>query len=78
MTRKRNGRGRSHAQLLATLATQRAFSDAIYSHLVDLAYERMKDPEWRKFLDELFEKYFPEPSSNGKKIGFANHNKKPK
>ena len=64
-------------KLLLTIAADRAFSDAIYSHLVDLAYDKLDDPEYQKILDEFLSKtyQFLSRSRNGKTSAKGTGNK---
>lgn len=41
---------------LTTAASQRAYHDALHQRFLDLAYERLKDPEYRSILEEFLEK----------------------
>ena len=41
---------------LMTAASERAYYDALHQHFLDLAYERLKDPEYRAILEDFIEK----------------------
>jgi hypothetical protein len=58
MKRKRQRTGskeNGEAQLIVA-ASERAYYDALHQHFLDLAYERLKDPEYRVILEEFLEK----------------------
>lgn len=41
---------------LIPAASERAYYDALHQHFLDLAYERLRDPEYRAILEEFLEK----------------------
>jgi hypothetical protein len=57
--KSRKGRTRSkengEAQLIVA-ASERAYYDALHQHFLDLAYQRLKDPEYRAILEEFLER----------------------
>lgn len=64
MAVKRKTRGRKTHRLkllngeanLVTAASERAYYDTLDQHFLDLAYERLKDPEYRAILEDFLEK----------------------
>jgi hypothetical protein len=53
--RRSESRENGEAQL-SVAASERAYYDALHQHFLDLAYQRLKDPESRAMLEEFLEK----------------------
>ncbi len=54
--RRRAGSGADGEARLIVAASERAYYDALHQHFLDLAYQRLKDPEYRAILEEFREK----------------------
>ena len=57
--KKKKGRAGSRQNGEARLivaASERAYYDALHQHFLDLAYQRLKDPEYRAILEDFLEK----------------------
>jgi hypothetical protein len=59
-TTRRSGKSRRVRSNLGFLsaAGDRAYYDALHQHFLDLAYERLKDPEYREMLLDFLEKSY--------------------
>jgi hypothetical protein len=54
--KSRSGSRRNGEAQLIVAASERAYYDALHQHFLDLAYRRLKDPEYRAILEEFLEK----------------------
>ena len=57
-TRKKRRARQSGERDLFALASERAYYDALHQHFLDLAHERLRDPEYRVLLDDFIEKTY--------------------
>jgi hypothetical protein len=72
--RARRLRRRTGERDIFTLAGERAYHDALHQHLLDIAHERLGDPEYRALVDDFIEKtyrFLARKSKHGRVTGFA-------